>query len=42
MAHGVRQTPALVVDGQVRSTGRIPGADEIAAWIAQSAERTAR
>ncbi len=40
MAHGVRQTPALVIDGQVRSTGRIPGADEIAAWIAQSAERT--
>jgi small redox-active disulfide protein 2 len=40
MAHGVRQTPALVIDGLVRSTGRIPGADEIAAWIAQSAERT--
>ena len=40
MAHGVRQTPALVIDGQVRSTGRIPGADEIATWIAQSAERT--
>ncbi len=40
MAHGVRQTPALVVDGQVRSTGRVPGADEIAAWIAQAAERT--
>ncbi len=40
MAHGVRQTPALVIDGQVRSTGRIPGADEIAAWIAQAAERT--
>jgi small redox-active disulfide protein 2 len=41
MAHGVRQTPALVVDGQVRATGRIPGADEIAAWIVQAAERTA-
>lgn len=40
MAHGIRQTPALVIDGQVRCTGRIPGADEIAAWIAQSAERT--
>ncbi len=40
MAHGVRQTPALVIDGQVRSTGRIPGADEIAGWIAQAAERT--
>ncbi len=39
MAHGVRQTPALVIGGQVRSTGRIPGADEIAGWIAQAAER---
>ena len=41
MAHGVRQTPALVIDGQVRSTGRIPGADEIVGWIGQ-AERTSR
>ncbi len=38
MAHGVRQTPALVIDGRVRSTGRIPGAEEIAGWIAQAAE----
>ncbi len=38
MAHGVRQTPALVIDGQVRSSGRIPGAEEIAGWIAQAAE----
>jgi small redox-active disulfide protein 2 len=36
MAHGVRQTPALVIDGQVRSTGRIPGAAEIAGWLAQA------
>lgn len=39
MAHGVRQTPALVIDGQIRSTGRIPGAEEIAGWIAQAMER---
>ncbi len=39
MAHGVRQTPALVIDGQVRSSGRVPGAEEIAGWIAQAAER---
>jgi small redox-active disulfide protein 2 len=39
MAHGVRQTPALVIDGQVRSTGRVPAAEEIAGWIAQAAER---
>ncbi len=40
MAYGVRQTPALVIDDQVRSTGRIPDADEIAGWITQAAERT--
>lgn len=39
MAHGVRQTPALVIDGQVRSTGRVPAADEIAGWIAAAAGR---
>ncbi len=37
MAHGVRQTPALVIDGQVRSSGRIPGAEEIAGWLAEAA-----
>lgn len=41
MAYGVRQTPALVVDGQVRSMGRVPGPDEIAGWLAEAAERTA-
>ncbi len=40
MAYGVRQTPALVLDGQVRAMGRIPGAEEIAGWIAQAAART--
>jgi small redox-active disulfide protein 2 len=39
MAHGVRQTPALVIDGQVRSTGRIPGADEIVGWMMQAGEK---
>lgn len=37
MAHGVRQTPALVVDGRVRSTGRIASADEISGWLAEAA-----
>jgi small redox-active disulfide protein 2 len=41
MAHGVRQTPALVVDGQIRSSGRVPGAEEIAGWLAEAGERTA-
>ncbi len=36
MAYGVRQTPALVVDGRVRSTGRIASAEEISAWLAEA------
>lgn len=40
MSHGVRQTPALVIDGQVRCAGRIAGAEEIASWLALAAERT--
>ena len=33
LAHGVMATPALVIDGKVKCTGRIPGPDEIAKWI---------
>ncbi len=30
VSYGVMITPALVVDGEVKSSGRVPGADEIA------------
>ncbi len=30
---GVLSTPALVIDGEVKCTGRIPRAEEIAAWL---------
>jgi small redox-active disulfide protein 2 len=30
---GVAMTPALVVDGQVKSTGRIPPVAEISSWL---------
>lgn len=33
MAAGVMSTPAVAVDGVVKSTGRVPSKDEIAAWI---------
>lgn len=33
MAAGVMSTPAIAVDGVVKSTGRIPGKEEIAAWV---------
>ena len=29
MKFGVMMTPALVVDGQVKATGKVPNADEI-------------
>jgi small redox-active disulfide protein 2 len=34
-AHGVLSTPGLVIDGKVVSTGRIPSAGDIAAWLSE-------
>lgn len=34
---GVIATPALVIDGEVRSVGNVPSADRIAAWLEQAA-----
>ncbi|MFN8573067.1 MAG: thioredoxin family protein [Gemmatimonadaceae bacterium] len=36
MAYGVLRTPALVVNGQVRASGRVATADEIAQLITQA------
>lgn len=33
MAYPVMTTPALVVDGQVKCSGRIPSKDELLAWL---------
>ncbi len=33
MAYDVMSTPALVINEQVKSSGRIPRKDEIAGWI---------
>lgn len=30
---GIMSTPAVVIDGRVVATGRIPDADEIRAWV---------
>ena len=32
--YGIMTTPALVVDGSVKSAGRIPAPDEIKKWLA--------
>ena len=37
LAYGVMATPALVVDGDVKSVGRVPPVKEIVAWIATAA-----
>ncbi|PIP20119.1 MAG: thioredoxin family protein [Candidatus Omnitrophica bacterium CG23_combo_of_CG06-09_8_20_14_all_40_11] len=31
--YGIMSTPAIVIDGEVRSAGRIPTPDEIKKWI---------
>jgi len=35
MAYGVMMTPALVVDGQVKVTGKVPSLDDIKKLIGQ-------
>jgi small redox-active disulfide protein 2 len=37
MSYGVMSTPGLVVDGQVRSSGRVPPKVEVAALLAAAA-----
>ena len=37
MVYAVMMTPALVVNEQVKSTGRIPSASEIAGWVKEAA-----
>ncbi len=37
MAYKILATPALVMDGEVKSAGRIPSAAEITAWVATAA-----
>jgi small redox-active disulfide protein 2 len=37
MAYRILATPALVINGEVKSAGRIPNASEITAWLATAA-----
>ena len=37
MAAGVMSTPAVAIDGVVKSTGKVPSKEEIAAWIVGAA-----
>jgi small redox-active disulfide protein 2 len=33
MGYGILSTPALVIDGKVKSTGKVPKVEEIKEWI---------
>ncbi len=39
MDHGVMMTPALVIDGEVKCSGRIAKAAEIVSWITTAAAK---
>lgn len=38
MSYGVVLTPALVIDGEVKSSGKIPTDKEIARWLKETVE----
>jgi small redox-active disulfide protein 2 len=35
IAHGILSTPGLVIDGRIRSYGRVPSAGDIAVWLSE-------
>lgn len=36
VAHGIMSTPGLIIDGRIRSYGRIPSTTDIARWLAEA------
>ncbi len=37
LQYDIPSTPAIVIDGQVKAAGRLPGIPEIVAWIREAA-----
>jgi small redox-active disulfide protein 2 len=35
VAHGILSTPGLIIDGRIRSYGRIPSAGDIVQWLSE-------
>ena len=35
VAHGILSTPGLIIDGTIRSSGRIPSPGDIAVWLSE-------
>lgn len=42
MKYGVMMTPALVINDEVKSSGRIPNSTELTSWIAAAASKEAQ
>lgn len=42
MKHGVMMTPALVVDEEVKASGRIPPVSEMVSWIMTAAAKESK
>jgi small redox-active disulfide protein 2 len=36
VSHGILSTPGLIIDGKIRSYGRVPSAGDIAAWLSEA------
>ena len=36
LGYGIMMTPAIVIDEQVKASGRVPSADEIALWLREA------
>ena len=41
-AMGIWMTPGLAIDGEIKSSGRIPGSQEIAAWLTAATDGGSR
>jgi len=39
VGYGIMMTPAIVVDEEVKASGRVPPASEIAGWLHEAAAR---
>ena len=40
MAYRIMATPALVIDGEVKSAGRVPSTAEITSWLTAAGAKT--
>ncbi len=36
VSHGILSTPGVIIDGRIRSYGRVPSAGDIAVWLSEA------